>query len=266
MVAQTEAAANLLSFFQGAQLNINQRVDAAETAFEDLADDLIGLLRRYSNFRATLDPNEANPTNDEGGTFTSLDDIIAATPVGAFVDVTLPAGSDFHLSDLLQNGQHMSVVGRILRIRSAGGGGATLRVDNYVNDGTEIYSTRLNLQGSTVFLKELTLVLEPRVNNALPWNGSYGGPIRSIDNFTTLGAWITDCSIVGSDGASLIVVNGSNVNASVVASDLDGAFSLMSGLSSGVATLATRGLTMSNSADVTDGTETLGVNFLTNQI
>lgn len=234
---------------------------AHQQAYEALATNLIGVVKDQMGFTATIDPDEANPTNVTGGTFTTIKAAIDAAPGGADIKLTLLADKTYDFTATNVDGQSVEF------LKSGAGANPVLRPLSQTYFGTHnILGGFVVKRSGGVFFTDIDFdFTADKVDPALPWSNSFRHLVRwergnrvdvKMHGCTaTAGAdatWITDCRQT------------SIVNASLFNCTFDGSITVVGGvgLTGGIALVANSGVTLLNGAALVNDATGLGTDLL----
>lgn len=258
LIAATEAMNALTARMAGFMDGVDDDLAAHQAAYAALEGDLNGVVADQMYFTATVDPDEANPTNVRNGTFTTITAAIDAAPRGAYLAVTLAAGKNHVVSGMIDTNA------KKIFLKGNGADPPTVTFSAYQN-GTynALYAFKPSI-GARVYISYVDLVMGPKADQALGWSITkslfmYGG-----GNYWDIG--LNGVSFAGYDGGSILRVDaGMNADIRLNGVAVDGDALVVSATASGTATIAVSGgLTLTNGALAYDGGAVLGVNLLTN--
>jgi hypothetical protein len=240
--AMNALTARINSFMSDADAEIAQR----QAVYDFMVDDLGAEVDRRMTYAATVDPDIAEPTRRDGGTFNTIGDAIDKAPGGAIVFLYL--ADKTHLID-----RHISVNNKdILITRSAVGVRPRIEFSVF-SDPTHnaFYSFRGAFGGSLQFqFCDIFLPIDKQDEN-LPWNGSSCVILRyNISVPATLCLYETN--VTGANDHGLMTCNGAAANnLGLYKCVLDGQIIAMKSVQSGAAVISKQVVTLSNGALIT---------------
>lgn len=260
LLRQTATAEELLAYFQGQRDQFQADVGQAQADYAALGNDLIGIVGQQMAFTGTVNPDEANPTNIDGGTFTSLRALINAAPCGAYVRAAL---ADDKIHEIEEN---ITIIGKAVEVARAGGGAARpiLTPRALVSGGVNQTKRFTQPMGGVLVFSSIDIVMPPKVDAALPWNSFYNVLVDS-SLAPAASVRLNGSNFSGQDGAGVVTCNrGTHVNLSVYNATLDGAVVGVLHVGGwGTAIISTQGMTLANGAVAHSG-GTLGTDLLMN--
>ncbi len=216
---------------------------AHQQAYQALSENLKGVISGENHFSASVDRNDPAPSNENGGTFNSLRDLVNAAPSGSYIDASLVGGGTHEMDGIVY------LHNQFLRVRSVGAT-ATLKPLGFVSGGFNFMS-HFVMRGSEVHIDNtsVNLVLE-KADEALPWNSAKKALFQSVSAGSSSFA-LDGCTVTGTEGASLgSCVSTQAVNARLRNVTLDGAIFGVNNISQGVAQIAQSSVTLSNGASL----------------
>ena len=81
------------------QADIDASAAALQTNIDTVEGHVPSIIRNEMHFSCTVDPDEANPTEYEGGVFNSLKAAIEAAPAGSYAQILLLAGKTYPIDE-----------------------------------------------------------------------------------------------------------------------------------------------------------------------
>lgn len=160
--AMNQLKARYEGFLGDADAQIAQR----QNSYDNLASNLKGVVKDQMAFSATVDPDEENPTEVDGGTFNTIYDAIISSPGGSFCRVKLVPGK----SHLMDSG--ISMDGRDIYIEPSGPGDRpiieTVSYSSGTHNGIRSFTPRY---GGSLFIYNcnISFPTAPEDPN-LPWS------------------------------------------------------------------------------------------------
>lgn len=252
--AQNALTARINAFLDTIDADIATR----QAAYAALSADLVGIVSDQMYFVAYVDPDEANPTNERGGSFTTIKAAVDAAPYGAYVWVSLEAGKSHHVSSGIDT--------RSKNIVLAGNSGnrPTIVFESYVAGNLNYVHAFKASTGAAVFLNHVDVALQPKADGALSWGIAQAPFQHAVGHAWDIG-WNSG-TFTGDDSRALIRADGGmNINLRMNAVTLDGPIYAIGASGSANSLIATQAVTLANGAALHSGNTTLGVNLLTNQ-
>ena len=258
-VRQIAAFDDLLEYFQGQKPRWDGDVSDAQAGYTALANNLRAVVKSQMFFSATIDPDEAEPTNVDGGTFSTIKSAVDASPHGSYVSIYLKKDKVYEIDG------GITVGNRVLDFQPVGNGAENPQVN------VGVYSTgvvnnlySMVVQFGAVHFSGVTISLPTeKVDAALPWTGD-PSMIRYIPRGLV---FIGLSSSVVNGGAADVTIGlanaryGGTISAGIYNSTLDGPLSAIIGGAQGIVTIARQAVTLANGATLADS-GTLGTNLL----
>ena len=248
------AALNALHQRSLEQLNTwDQEVAVRQAAYDALAANLKGVVKSEMDFIATVDPDEAAPTNVDGGTFNNIVDAINAAPAGGEVALNLLPGKTYPL------GTSVNLRGRGVVLKKATSGvNPVLAPAAFSSATVNTFAGFGQSLGGRLRMSGIDVALPAKNDPALPW-----GQGRSLVTYMVAGATSIDFSngtITGDEGQALLSgFAGTQCRASLYNCTFDGPIFAVRDVGSSVATIVPYLVTLSNGAALTsDGTPISG--------
>ncbi|EEB85155.1 hypothetical protein [Roseobacter sp. GAI101] len=250
---------DLKDYFEAQRPRWDDDVAAAEAAYAALSGNLKGVIRSLMDFTGTVDPDIANPTNLDGGTFNDIATLVDAAPYGAFIQAKLAADKTHVLTSLV------SLAGKNLMILKEGEGfDPIFEPGSFVSSNQNQCYRFTNLMGGCLTLQNVDIRLPAKADPNLDWNVFYHVLVDST-TAASVDVRLMNCAFSGSDGAAIVTVNrGSIVNLSLWGTSFDGPIFGVTHVGGwGIAHIASQGLTLTNGALAQSG-GTLGTDLLQN--
>lgn len=92
--ALNQVAARAAGFYDDADAEIAAR----QGAYDALAANLVEVVRLQMTYQVTLDPDEQEPTNQDGGVYNSLPQLLSDAPAGSYILATIPPNRTLNIS------------------------------------------------------------------------------------------------------------------------------------------------------------------------
>lgn len=249
LIASNQA---LLAYFQAYRDVLDDAVDQAQ-------NDLVQVVQQQMLFPATLNGQEASPTNVRGGTFSDFQTLIDATSQGATLRISLPAGTTTTISGGVNIGNR-----KIRFIKEGSGDNPILRAIGELEGGLNAIRAITHEAGAKVALVDVDLRLPTaKADAGLAWSErssffSYtpGVPVEiSMENGRVSG---------GMSGETLSIATcygGSLVKLGLFGTTLDGDLYGVTDVENGAAVIHAQNVTLANNALLQVG-GTLGTDLL----
>ncbi len=250
--AMNQLKARYEGFLDGADVQIAAR----QAAYDALAGDLRGVVGSQMLFTATVDPDESNPTNMDGGTFNTLKAAIDAAPAGSFVLIDIPRGVICSVNADIQ------LAAKTVLVTSLGVGakpviefaGDASAANNFIRGFAFSY-------GGAVRFSNCDILLPEKLDPALPWSASPAAMAYTSAGTAKVG--FHNGTISGPSGVGLASCYTSTfVEMRLYNCTLDTVTALIRA-TGGCATISCTAVTLVNGAQLTDG-GTIGANILQN--
>lgn len=165
--AMNALTARMTDFMDG----VDDDLAAHQAAYAALSGNLDALIKTRMEFSATVDPDEAAPTNVDGGTFTTIEAAVNAAPAGSFVSVYLKANK----THIIQT--NIKMKGRtIYLLKTGSGANPIIDVLGYVAGGYNSIYGFDSFGGGHVRFENC----EVHVPTAAPDPGSPWSSMRSV--------------------------------------------------------------------------------------
>jgi len=252
--AMNTLTARMNSFVNDADAQIALR----QAAYDALAGNLVGIVRDQMRFTGTIDPDEANPTLVNGGTFTTIAQFVSRAPSGCDARAGLLPGKTYPIETIYLYSQSIEF------FKVGAGDNPIIAPTAFLHLGTLNYVNSFAQRGNgRLRFSYIEIQMPEKVDEGLPWNAS---------NRALVSAWRCTSSDVeflnsvfkGPDGASILSASNTNhCKLGLSQSTLDG---LVFGVSSnefGTTLIAKNGVTMLNGAEYHQ-TGILGTTLLMN--
>jgi hypothetical protein len=255
--AMNTLTARMNNFVNDADAQIALR----QAAYDALAGNLVGVVRDQMRFTGTIDPDEANPTLVNGGTFTTIAQFVSRAPSGCDARAGLLAGKTYPITTLYLYGHSIEFfkVGVVestddpIIAPTAVLQGGTL---NYVNSFAQRGNGRLRFTYVNVQMPE-------KVDEGLPWSAS-NQSLVSAWRCTSADVEFLNSTFKGPDGTCILSASNTNhCKLSLSQSTLDGLVFGVSNNAGGTTLIAKNGVTMLNGAEYHQ-TGSLGTTLLMN--
>lgn len=257
LVRQTAAAEELLDYFQGQRAEFNQNVASAQASYAAFANDLRGVAQEEIAFEATVDPDAVDPSEINGGTFSTIKEAVDASGKGAKVKLSLLAGT-INLIDatIFANSRSISI------ICDDSSNPAAIWPTAALNETHNSVNGFVGSPSWEIFFQNIDIVMPAKLDDALPFS-SYNSLLRyTPGNHVAVG--LRGCTFTGTDGQS--ITRGNNATAVTMRLSgvtLDGDVFAAASVDNATLTLAQSATTLLNGAALTDG-GTIGVEILQN--
>lgn len=236
---------------------------AHEAAYAGLSNNLKGVVNSQMYYVAFVDPDEAAPTNQDNGTFTTIHDAMFAAPFGAFVDIRLAPGKTHVIQSLLNlNNRYVNVRGN----SPLAGADPIVEFASYISgsagfEANAIYGFSASGSGTLRFFG-CDLRISDKADAALGWGAR--SSIFRYNHATQNRIEMYACNITGFVGSSIASAHGGDlVSMGLFSTTLDGPFVAVKELDNGVGLIGVHSLTLLNGATLYDE-GTLGTTILTN--
>ncbi|MGR3435276.1 MAG: hypothetical protein ACU0CO_10365 [Shimia sp.] len=247
--AQNALTARINAFLDTIDADIASR----QAAYTALAANLTGIVTAQMHFSATIDPDEAAPTEVDGGTFNTVADAINAAPASALVFVNLIAGKTHPL------GETVNLHNRSVFINKSGAGAnPVLAPVAWSSTNHNFFHGFGQSVGGRLLIAGTDIALPAKDDPALPWAQG-----RSLIAYQTPGSAnisVNGGTISGDDGQALLSgFLATQCRASLYNCTFDGPIFAVRDLSTSVSTIARASVTLANGAALTsDGTAVPG--------
>lgn len=255
LLRQTATAEELLAYFQGQRTELQADIATSQAAYAALAANLKGVVKSQMYFTALIDPDEANPTNEDAGVFNTIEAAVEAAPSGAFLRLSLQPGKTYPIEGtiLAEN--------RNIILQKSGAGDNPVLAPAAFSTGSSnaLWCFRFE-EGGSLKTSYVDVQFPQKADAGLAW---------SSDN--TLVGYHPTMSVVlgmiggvvtGHDNLALISsFTGRHVAISLNNVTLDGAMFAVKGAGDGSVLIGRHALTLTNGAQLTDG-GTVGTNIL----
>ncbi|MAY75217.1 MAG: hypothetical protein CMJ31_10960 [Phycisphaerae bacterium] len=249
--ALNQGAARAAGFYDDADAEIATR----QAAYDALAANLRAVVGVEMNFLAYVDPDEANPTNVDGGTFTSISAAVDAAPRGALVNIYLAPGKEHVLS------HYVYVRHRRLTFLKNGAGANPVIRHAVVANATHnsLYGFTMS-DGGAVRAGSIDFVLDDKADAGLPWSNNKTA--FAYANAGRTEVELVSCKVTGNAEQGITsAYTGNQVRIGMWSTTLDGPFNAVVSVTSGLASISHGAVTLLNGAALNDG-GTLGTNLL----
>ena len=245
LVRQTAAAEALLAYFQDQRDGLQADIGTAQAAYASLVANLKGVVTSQMHFTGVVDPDEPNPTNVDGGTFTTIAALIAAAPAGSYVVIYLVAGKTHEISTAI-----VLLRQRISFYRINAGSRPVIKLTAYLAGGyNAMHGFRFNHGGGYISVQECDVELPfAKVDPALPWSATVAFCGQTVGNIQQLGLW--GVKITGGAGLAMMHTPGAVSLLSTYSVTLDGNVHFFNGGAGGVALLSHNTTTLLNGASI----------------
>ena len=254
MVAQTEKAGVLLDYFQGHRDALEADRVAHGQAVAAQLGNLKNLIRTEMYFSGTVDPNEATPTNVDGGTFSSINTLLNTAPPGAFVDIILLSDATYVIDS------NLFTYATSLSFRQTGAGAKPIL--QLVGFASGAFNSLYTLRPLGVSHVQLTNVViqfpTAKPDPALPWASDRTLVRYALAGPTSCG--MVGCLVTGTLDHGVVSANAGATNLQMYNCTLDGVYGVASG-QGGISLIGATGVTLQNSAALIEG-GTLGETYL----
>lgn len=249
--ALNQVAARAAGFWDDADAQIAQR----QGAYDGLAANLKGVVNNQMYFTAIIDPDEANPTNIDGGTFNSIGAAITAAPSGALVEIQLIADKTYTID------QHAYAHHKFVYMRKIGAGADPILDHLAYADATYNHVYQFQPHG-LCFFRFLDIEIRlptAKADNALPWSSSRTAIAYQVCTPVFVG--MLRGRVVGGvagDNLALMSANGGcAAHLHLWLTTLDGPIFGIAAANIGLGLVAKNGSTLTNGADyIQDATAT----------
>ena len=243
--------------YNGKKGEIDAALASAQAGFTALSGDLKGVVNERMHFTATIDPDEPNPTDVDGGTFLTAKQAIEAAPSGAWVLLNFARGKVHQITSVVSYAQ-------ALYFRPIGSGEAPILDFPAFSTGAYNQMHTISMLGEGVLNSAAVDFSFPvaKAEDALPWSSQnsairYGEAIQRRLYFAS-------GKVSGGESCALLRAGGGSIaQLSIYNATLDGPIYGINGMASGIGVAAKAGVTLLNGAALTDG-GTLGTNLLQN--
>ena len=253
--AMNALTARMNNFVGEADAQIAQR----QAAYDALAGNLKNVVNNQMFFSALVDPDEANPTLTDGGTFTTIAQVFTKVPAGSYIDIVLKSGKVYPISnDILVYGCKVQFapaqVGDKPIIQFAPKAGVNF---NSIASFTPLVGSFFRF--SRVHLELPTAKADPN----LPWSSS--NTLVRYQPGGQVSVGLDACLVTGGEGVGVASCNGGcNVNLGIYNSILDGPLTAISAAQLGTISLALNSPSLVNGALLHGPEAVLGQNLIKN--
>jgi len=251
--AQNGVTARMNAFLD----NIDADIATKQAAYAALAGNLKGVVATSMNFVAYVNPGQANPTNVNGGTFTTIAAAVNAAPFGASVTAHLAAGGTHFVPDSID------LRNRRVKLVKHGAGDAPVvyHTCGFTGVHNAIYGFQ-SLNGGSLRAEGIAFFMEDKVNAGAPWSNT-----SCVMEYATGGnitAELSGCTVTGHTGQRFTaVLTGGQVRLALRSTTFDGPIYAVGSCSGGLTFISQSAPTLLNGAQLADG-GTLGTNLFLN--
>ena len=231
--------------YNGKKSEIDGALAASQAGYSALAANLKGVVTSQMHFTGVVDPDEPNPTNVDGGTFTTIAALIAAAPAGSYVVIYLVAGKTHEISTAI-----VLLRQRISFYRIGAGSRPVIKLTAYSTGAhNNLNGFRFNSGGGYISVQECDVELPfAKVDPALPWSATVAFCGQTVGNIQQLGLW--GVKITGGSGLAMMHTPGAVSLLSTYSVTLDGNVHFFNGGAGGVALLSHNTTTLLNGASI----------------
>lgn len=232
---------------------------AHQQAYEALSGNLKNVVANEMFFVATVDPDEAAPTNERGGTYTTLKAAIEDAPRGAFVRLSLLPGKAYPVTETINAGNR-----QVMFQLDGNGANPVVQTECTVFGGENAIRAFAHDAGASYIFRNVDLQLPTALADAglvlsartAVFEYSVGVPaVASFFNSTISGG------IVGHDTGIMTCHGSAQSHLGLYTSTLDGPFYGVNHADRGIALIQTQSVTLLNGAALQNG-GTLGTDLL----
>lgn len=232
--------------------------EGERAAIETARSDLVGTVKAQMEFSGSVDPNNPDVNPSDGGVFASIADVVAASPHGATVEITLMAGEVYTL------GQVVDIENRCVRFRKLGAAAnPIIRPTAYVQAELN-YSYYFLVRGGEIFFDGVDIdVSGAKADINLPWSPGRAS-IVTFQRGSSVRVAMNRGTLFGDGGRGLVSISGgTSAIISLNEATFDGACYVAVNASNGAAVIGRYAVTLSNGAAIADG-GVLGQNLIYN--
>jgi|32_taG_2_1085360.scaffolds.fasta_scaffold09203_4 hypothetical protein len=255
-VAMNELTARMNSFFGDADDQIAQ----SQAAYAALAANLKNVVNSQMFFFGTVDPDEENPTNIRGGTFTTIKNLLAYAPAGSSVQMNLLPGKTYDVTERVTiRGQH------ILFNKLGVGDPPIISFKAFASGGFNTVASLMPTGPSSLKFYKCNVELPTaKADENLPWSSFTG--LLGYDVAMPQAVGFQDCFVSGGVvGEQIGIITSSpavHAMLGIFSTTFDGPlFGVVNGISS-TASISLASATLLNGAKLIGDDSTLGVNYL----
>lgn len=257
LLRQTATAEELLAYFQAQRDQFQADVAEAQGDYAALAADLDALIGSRMDFTATIDPDEAAPTNVDGGTFTTIKAAIDAAPKGSFVTLSLAPGKTFPID------ADIYIFNRTVHLIRNGGGANPVIAPGVISTGSHNALTNFRMWFGHLMLTNCDVQFPGKVDAGLPWSSTCTLVQYRTGSRVSVGVINGEVTSSEAEHGLASAKVGTHVVLGIYNSTLDGPLSAVRTANGGVVEISQAAVTLLNGASLTDA-GTIGVNILQN--
>ncbi|EEB85844.1 hypothetical protein [Roseobacter sp. GAI101] len=249
VAALIDAYTELKAYFDGQKSRWDGELDVARASYGELLGDLNAVFPGKMFFSVTVDPTLQEYSNVNGGTFATIKEAVNASPVGSFVRIYLPYGTEHIIND------NIYVWGRTLTFEGKNSGLVDRPIIRlgFSSSATHTYRCRF-VEAFGCALKFNNIDIRPDAHD--PTNPQLHTPSEALvssggPDIVSLGF---RASILSGDGGFALLAGhyGAFPTLTIHASTLDGNVYGVRGFRAGVGNIGTSALTLTNGAALTD--------------
>lgn len=226
---------------------IKLKTDATSAAGLAIAAAMATVPSRINNqmyFSGTVDPDNTSPTNVDGGTFTTIAALMAASPAGSFTVAYLAAGKTHVIS-----GQIPVLWRHIAFYKSGVGTNPVIQVTAFATATHNNLNGFRFASGGQITIQNCDIDLPTaKLDPVLPWSATAALCGQTVAGFQTLNLW--GVKITGGEGLGMMYSPGAVSILSTYGVILDGNVHLFNGTAAGVALLSRVNVSLLNGASI----------------
>tara|TARA_R100000935_G_scaffold1906_4_gene5753 strand:+ start:8656 stop:9450 length:795 start_codon:yes stop_codon:yes gene_type:complete len=247
--AMNALTARINSFMSDADAEIAQR----QGVYDFMVNDLGNEVNRRMTYAGTIDPDIAEPTRRDGGTFNTIGDAVDLAPSGALVILYLASEKTHNMN------RNVSISNKdIIIARTNDLARPQVKMVAYADDSHNAFHTFAGCDNGSLQFRycDINLPLD-KINEALPWNGSSSVLLRyNIARTSVLSLY--ESNVTGANDHGLMTCNGAATNIlNMYKTVLDGQIIAMKSVQSGAAIISKQVTTLSNGALITAAADNL---------
>jgi hypothetical protein len=252
-VRQIAAFDQLLAYFQDQKPRWDADVQAAQSQYSALVSDLGAEVNRRMTYAGTIDPDIAEPTRRDGGTFNTIGDAVDLAPSGSLVLLYLASDKTHDMDRNVSIGNKDIIIARNNDLSRP-----QVNMNAYADATHNAFFTFASSENGSLQFRycDINLPID-KVNEALPWNGSSCVLLRyNIARTSVLSLYETN--VTGANDHGLMTCNGAATNIlNMYKTVLDGQIIAMKSVQSGAAIISKQVTTLSNGALMTAAADNL---------
>jgi hypothetical protein len=249
--AMNQLKARYEGFLDDADAEIAQR----QGAYDGLAANLTGIVRGQMDFVAKVDPNLAEFSLVDNGTFPTIASAINAAPFGSNVFINLPPGGEYSIDEAITlNGKN------VILYKFGAGINPVVKPTAYLTGGENYFFGFSASRGGTIRFSSVDVTFPAKADEAYGWSSLATMMRYNHAGFSQSSYYLS--TITGAEGLGLTSAHVGGVAVlGLYGCTLDGAIFGVRNADTGVAIISASVVTLTNGAALNQG-GTIGVNLL----